>query len=243
MNMKHSEQELLLLKSEVIEMWKFVISQIEKSKRALINDDIELAREIVSREKRVDLYELKIESDCENHIALFAPVAIDLRLVLSLLKITTSLERIGDFAEGIARHVIMEDTLMTNLQIVDDLKIEKMFDLVIGMLTDSFALFNSGKTEVYGKILCKDDDVDIIYKDSFNIMTQFLLNNPLMIRSGLELILVVRKLERIGDYCSNLVEDVVFYVDAKVLKHKQLPETNTYNSKNSEDHDSEEEHD
>lgn len=222
MNMKHSEQELVMLKEEVIEMWKFVIAQIEKSKKALLNDDIELAREIVSSEKRVDLYELKIESDCENHIALYAPVAIDLRLVLSLLKITSSLERIGDFAEGIARNVISEHTLMNNLQIMEDLKVEKMFDLVIGMLTDTFALFNAAKTDVYGKILCKDDDVDAIYKDSFNILTQYLLNNPLMIRSGLEMILIVRKLERIGDYCSNLVEDVVFYVDAKVLKHKPV---------------------
>ncbi|PKP21732.1 MAG: phosphate transport system regulatory protein PhoU [Bacteroidetes bacterium HGW-Bacteroidetes-20] len=217
--MKHSEQELLILKDEVIEMWKFVISQLEKSKKALLFDDIELAREIISREKRVDLYELKIESDCENHIALYCPVAIDLRLVLSLIKITSSLERIGDFTEGIARHVVQENCSILTPQLVEDLKLENMFDLVIGMLTDTYALFNSAKTEVYGKILCKDDDVDEIYKKSFNTITQHLINNPLMIRNGLELILLVRKLERIGDYCSNLVEDVVFYVDAKVLKH------------------------
>ena len=217
--MKHSEQELLILKDEVIEMWKFVISQLEKSKKALLFDDIELAREIISREKRVDLFELKIESDCENHIALYCPVAIDLRLVLSLIKITSSLERIGDFTEGIARHVVQENCSILTPQLVEDLKLEPMFDLVIGMLTDTYALFNSAKTEVYGKILCKDDDVDEIYKKSFNTITQHLINNPLMIRNGLELILLVRKLERIGDYCSNLVEDVVFYVDAKVLKH------------------------
>ena len=133
MNMKHSEQELLMLKEEVIQMWKFVITQIEKTKKAILNDDIELAREVVSCEKRVDLFELKIESDCENHIALYAPVAIDLRLVLSLLKITSSLERIGDFAEGISRYVIMENTTMLNPKIIDELKIETMFDLVIGM--------------------------------------------------------------------------------------------------------------
>lgn len=217
--MKHSEQELLILKDEVIEMWKFVISQLEKSKKALLFDDIELAREIISREKRVDLFELKIESDCENHIALYCPVAIDLRLVLSLIKITSSLERIGDFTEGIARHVVQENCSILTPHLVEELKLETMFDLVIGMLTDTYALFNSAKTEVYGKILCKDDDVDEIYKKSFNTITQHLINNPLMIRNGLELILLVRKLERIGDYCSNLVEDVVFYVDAKVLKH------------------------
>jgi phosphate transport system protein len=243
MNMKHSEQELVLLKEQVIEMWKFVISQIEKSKKALLNDDIELAREIVSREKRVDLYELKIESDCENHIALYCPVAIDLRLVLSLLKITTALERIGDFAEGIARHVLLENSSMISPEIIEELKLEKMFDLVTGMLTDTFALFNAGKTEVYGKILCKDDDVDEIYRNAFNVITQYLFNNPIMIRSGLDLILVVRKLERIGDYCSNLVEDVVFYVDAKVLKHKPIVESQSYHLNSSDEHESDDEHD
>lgn len=220
--MKHSEQELLILKDEVIEMWKFVISQLEKSKKALLSNDLELAREIISREKRVDLFELKIESDCENHIALYCPVAIDLRLVLSLIKITSSLERIGDFTEGIARHVVHDNCSILTPELLEDLKLETMFDLVIGMLTDTYALFNSAKTEVYGKILCKDDDVDEIYKKSFNTITQHLINNPLMIRNGLELILLERKLERIGDYCSNLVEDVVFYVDAKVLKHSKF---------------------
>lgn len=220
--MKHSEQELLILKDEVSEMWKFVISQLEKSKKALLSNDLELAREIISREKRVDLFELKIESDCENHIALYCPVAIDLRLVLSLIKITNSLERIGDFTEGIARHVVHDNCSILTPQLLEDLKLETMFDLVIGMLIDTYALFNSAKTEVYGKILCKDDEVDDIYKKSFNIITEHLTNNLSTIRNGLELILLERKLERIGDYCSNLVEDVVFYVDAKVLKHSKF---------------------
>ncbi|MDR1201237.1 MAG: phosphate transport system regulatory protein PhoU, partial [Tannerellaceae bacterium] len=107
--MKHTEQELQSLKEEVSQMWKLVLSQLEKSKQAFLNSDIELAREIVSREKRVDAFELKIDSDCENYIALYSPVAIDLRLVLSLIKISSTLERIGDFAEGIARHVIDDD--------------------------------------------------------------------------------------------------------------------------------------
>ncbi len=104
--MKHTEKELLTLKEEVSEMWRLVLSQLEKCRQAYITGDVELAREVMGREKRVNTFELKIDSDCENYIALYAPVAVDLRLGLSLIKISGTLERIGDFAEGIARHVI-----------------------------------------------------------------------------------------------------------------------------------------
>lgn len=96
--MKHTEKELTLLREEVSQMWGLVLSQLEKARQAYLNNDAELAREVASREKRVDTYELKIDSDCENYIALFGPVAVDLRLVLSLIKISGTLERIADFA-------------------------------------------------------------------------------------------------------------------------------------------------
>ena len=107
--MKHTEKELSALKENVSEMWRLVLSQLEKAKQAFLENDLERAREVISREKRVNTLELKIDSDCENYIALFNPVAIDLRLVLSLIKISGTLERIGDFADGIARHVIEEE--------------------------------------------------------------------------------------------------------------------------------------
>lgn len=107
--MKHTEREMLALREEVNQMWKLVISQLEKAKQSFLNGDVELAREIVSREKRVNAFELKIDSDCENYIALYSPVAVDLRLILSLIKISSTLERIGDFCDGIARYVIDDD--------------------------------------------------------------------------------------------------------------------------------------
>ena len=79
-------------------MWVLVLSQLRNAKSALVNSDSDLARVVISLEKRVNAFELKIDSDCENYIALFSPVAIDLRLVLSILKINKTLERIGDFA-------------------------------------------------------------------------------------------------------------------------------------------------
>ncbi len=217
--MKHTEKELQSLKEEVNEMWKLVISQLEKSKQSLLNGDIELAREIISREKRVDAFELKVESDCENYIALYSPVAIDLRLVLSLMKIGITLERIADFAEGIARHVINDDCNSIEPQIIEELQIERIFDVLTSMLSDSFVALESENTKMSGKILSKDDEVDTLYHESINILSDYLQKNPSFIRCGLKLILLIRKLERIGDHCSNIVEEIVFYIDAKVLKH------------------------
>jgi phosphate transport system protein len=178
-----------------------------------------LAREIISREKRIDAFELKIESDAENYIALYNPKAVDLRLVLSLIQISNTLERIADFTEGIARHVIEDECKKLGPQVIEELQIASMFDTLITMLTSSFAALESENTKISGKILAMDDDVDAIYRNSVPILTKHLQATPDLIHCGLKLCLLIRKLERIGDHCSNIVEDIVFYIDAKVLKH------------------------
>jgi phosphate transport system protein len=214
-----AEREMQSLKEEISQMWKLVLSQLEKTKQAYMNGDIDLAREIVSREKRVNAFELKINSDCENFIALYSPVAVDLRLALTIIKLGFTLERIADFAKGIARHVIDDDCNKLPPHLIDELQVEKMFDTVISMLSDGFVAFESENTKIAGKILAKDESVDEIYRNSFAILTAHLQKTPDHIPCGLKNILLIRKLERIGDHCSNLVEDIVFYVDAKVLKH------------------------
>ena len=217
--MKHTEKELLAIKEEVSQMWKLALSQLEKAKQAFLNNDIETAREIASREKRVDSFELKIDCDCENYIALYSPVAIDLRLILSLIKICGTLERIADFCDGIARHIIKEDFKGLETELIEGLQVEKIFDIVISMLSDSFVMLESENTNMSGKILSKDDEIDNLYHNSIDILTNYLQKKTEHIRGGLKLILLIRKLERIGDHCSNIVEEIVFYVDAKVLKH------------------------
>ena len=217
--MKYTEREILSLKENISQMWKLTLSQLEKAKQSYMQGDIELAREIVSREKRVDAFELKIDSDCENFIALYSPVAIDLRLALSIIKFSITLERIGDFAKGIARHVIDDDCNKLDPQLIEELQVEKMFDTIISMLSDGFVAFESENTKISGKILAKDEEVDEIYKKSIEILTVYLQENIPQIHCGLHTLLLIRKLERIGDHCSNLIEEIVFYVDAKVLKH------------------------
>ena len=87
------------------------------------------------------------------------------------------------------------------------------------MLSDVFVALESENTKIAGKILAKDEEVDNIYRNAIDVLTVYLENNPTFIYCGLKLLLLIRKLERIGDHCSNIVEEIVFYVDAKVLKH------------------------
>jgi phosphate transport system protein len=219
--MKHSEIELKALREEMSQMWRLVLSQLQKCKQSYLTNDTELAREIISREKRVNTYELKIDSDCENYIALFAPVAVDLRLVLSLMKISGALERIADFAEGIAKHVIIEDYHPITAKLKEDLKIGEMFDTVISMLSDSFVALESENTKLSGKILQKDEEVDSLYLKGKQILAKYVQKESSHSDCVLETLLILRKLERIGDHCSNTVEEIVFYIDAKILKHSK----------------------
>jgi phosphate transport system protein len=104
--MSHLNIELQNLRSNILEMFELVQTQLTKSKESFLQLDKDLAREVVINEKRVNGFELKIDRDCENIIALFNPVAIDLRFVLACMKINSNLERIGDIAESVAKFVM-----------------------------------------------------------------------------------------------------------------------------------------
>ena len=217
--MKHTELEIQELKTQVKQMWNLVVAQLSKTKKALLENDTALALEVISQEKRVNAYELKIESDCENYIALYSPVAVDLRLALTLIKISNTLERIGDFAEGIARYTISQECNAIDTKILEDLGIEKMMDIVLEMLLDGYIAFETENTKLTEKILSLDIQVDELYKNGFFILTEYLNTQEKNAMCALKLIILLRKIERIGDHCNNIIEDIVFYVDAEVLKH------------------------
>jgi phosphate transport system protein len=217
--MKHSEQEMIVLKEEINQMWKLVISQLEKAKQAFLNKDIGLALEVISLEKRVNAFELKVDSNCENYIALYSPVAIDLRLVLSIMKISITLERIGDYAAGIARHVADDDCNTIDDSLLNGLDLERMFDILHSMMLESFVAMNTETSANAGKILAKDKEVNKIYRSVLQQLTSNIEQDPSKAHCGLKLSSLIRKMERIGDHCSNIVEEIVFYIEAKVLKH------------------------
>ena len=128
------ESELILLKKEVDEMWTLVYNQLDRAGEAVMTLDKELAQQVMVRERRVNAFELKIDSDIEDIIALYNPVAIDLRFVLAMLKINTNLERLGDFAEGIARFVIRCKEPVLDADLLTRLRLGEMQAEVLSML-------------------------------------------------------------------------------------------------------------
>ena len=217
--MKHNEQELRALKAQVCEMGSLVLAQLTQTKQAFLTNDAVLARTVISREKRVNAYELKIDRDVENYIALHTPVAVDLRLALSLIRLSLTLERIADFAAGIAAYIIEERTQAIDQTLCETLHVETIFSTVITMLGEAITAFDTENTQPYKRILEKDEAVDEIYHQAFPILAEQIKSQQLLPEQGLKLVVLMRKIERIGDHCSNMVEEIVFYVDAKVLKH------------------------
>lgn len=217
--MTHLEEELTFLKSEVTEMCQLVISQLHKTREALLQFDKDLAREVVATEKRVNSLELKIDRQCENIFALFNPVAIDLRTVLAVLKINNNLERSGDIAEGIAKYIIFAEAPFDQ-KLLDTTDILKMYEESTGILEDVLEAFENEDTKLARSIFKRDEVIDEINIKATTAVTKYLQAYPDKIEQGLYIISMIRKLERIGDHCKNMAEEIIFSIEAKVLKHK-----------------------
>jgi len=217
--MRHLEQELVSLRQDVMDMWKLVISQVANAGEAILSFDKELAQKVSMREKKVDAYELKIDSECENIIALHQPVAVDLRFVLAVLKINSNLERIADFAYGISRTLIENPTLILDAELISTSKLQIMIDDVNKMLSQALDAFENEKSEFAAAIFSEDYQVDEINVNAVRTIANYVQNNPDRAFECLQLVGTFRKMERIGDHCSNIAEEIFFYTDAKVLKH------------------------
>jgi len=213
------DNEIQQLKRQVISMWEMVLSQLQKAEEALKNMDRDLAREVVLTEKRVNAFELKIDRDCEDIIALFAPVAIDLRFVLAVLKINMNLERSGDIAEGIGKFV-MDIPQDFDARLFEITRVLEMYQQGNEMIIDVMNAFEEEDTSLARKVFKKDDLLDEINKNAATIVADFIKDNPSKIESALYILSTIRKLERVGDQAKNMAEEIIFYSEAKVLKHK-----------------------
>lgn len=218
--MTHLEEELKALKQEVSKMFALVHSQIEKSYNALQHLDKNIAHEILATEKRVNGLELKIDLDCENYLALYNPVAVDLRYILAVLKINSNLERIGDIAEGIARFVIESDSAFSR-ELLEFTHTEKMFDASLKMLDDVEEAFNSENTSLARSVFMQDAVLDTINLNANSKIAEYIKSNDESTEQALHILSTIRKLERVGDQVKNIAEEIIFYIEAKVLKHSQ----------------------
>ena len=217
--MSHLDEELKMLKTDMLEMFSLVAAQLEKSREALVRLDKDLAREVLVNEKRVNGFELKIDRDCENIIALFNPVAIDLRFVLACLKINSNLERIGDIAEGICQFVL-NIRLEPEKELLESTRLIEMYETSERILNVVMEAFDKEDTRKARSVFQMDEILDEINFKANTSVSEFIKTHPDRINQSLYLLSAIRKLERVGDQCKNISEEIIFYIEAKVLKHK-----------------------
>jgi phosphate transport system protein len=220
MLMTHLDEQIKELKSEVIAMMKLVYKQLDKGKQAVLNFDKSLAHEINSTEKRVNAMELSIDRTCENILALYNPVAIDLRFVMASFKISSDLERLGDNAVGIAKYINNVDAPLDKNEL-DKIRFEEMYSNALEILNNVFEAFEKEDTELARKVFVKDIVLNEINKNAAPTAVELIKNNPDKIYNYLYLLSIIRKLERVGDLSKNIAEELIFYIEAKVLKHRK----------------------
>lgn len=219
-SMSHLDTELKILKEDVLELMNLVKTQLDKCKTALLEFDLELAEEINLNEKRVDAMELKIDRDCENILALFNPVAIDLRFVLAAIKINSDLERLGDHANSMAKYILELDESIDQ-SLIEEMQVDIMFDTATEMLHNVSNAFIKEDTGIARKIFSMDKTLNKIHQESSARIQALSEEKKPKLKMLLYLFSMIGKLERVGDLSKNTAEEIVFYIEAKVLKHKK----------------------
>jgi len=212
----HLQREIERVKKSILALCAIVEDQVQMAVRALLERDADLAREVERRDDEIDRREVEIEEDCLKILALHQPVAIDLRFIISALKINNDLERIGDLAVNIARKALsfIEESSM---EIRFD--IAGMWDKTQAMLRDSIDALVNMDGALAAEVCRRDDDVDRIKHDIRVGVEETIRRDPEQVRPLMRLLAVSRNLERIADCATNIAEDVIYMSEGRIIRH------------------------
>jgi phosphate transport system protein len=208
--------ELEQLNQKLLEMGGLVESAISRSVRSLVDQDRDLAEQVIRDEPRINRMEMEIDGMVTRLFALRQPVARDLRFLTSALKINTDLERIGDLANHIAERSL---SLMHHPLVKPMIDIPKMASLVQSMLLKCLDAFVNGDDVLARSVLLADDEVDDLRDAVYAELQAIMQRDPAVVSAAIDLIFVARNLERIGDHATNIAEDVVFLVKGIDVRH------------------------
>lgn len=206
------ENRLLRLKEDVLKMGRLLQEQIAKSIRSLVDKDLDLAREVISKDDILDKMTWDIENNCLLLLALKQPMASDLRFIGTVLRIIVDLERMGDHAEDIAEIAIdlYNQTYMKPL-----IDIPKMANIADEMVLIGLQAFIEADTNLAMSLAAMEKQVDHLYNEVFNELLTYMMRDQGNIPQATSLLLVAGHLERIADHATNLGEMVIYFVEGK----------------------------
>jgi phosphate transport system protein len=216
MQQRHFHEELDGLKQTLLAMGALVEDQIRRVMHALLERDDGLAREVMERDQRVNAYDVEIDEKCVELLALHQPTAIDLRVIMTAVKIVTDLERIGDQAVNIAQRAI---ELNSEPQLKPYVDLPRMAERAQRMVKESLDAFVNRDTELARRVCASDSEVDNLKEQIFRELLTFMMQDPKTIPRALRLILISRFMERIADHSTNIAEMVIYMVEGKLVRH------------------------
>ena len=216
--MKTLENQLIKLKSDISQMASIVINMIRYSTDALFNRDSEKAREVFERDNFVDNLEVSIEEQCVEILALYEPKAVDLRFVITALRIIIDIERIGDLSVNIAKQAIKINE-KKQIKPYEDLPV--MTEKVINMLSDAISAYFLKNDNLARDVIKRDDEVDKLNYEIFKELLDITKDNQEKLEVSLYLMFITKNLERIADHCTNIAELVIYMDTANIVKHSK----------------------
>jgi phosphate transport system protein len=216
MERHHFEAELQALRNKLLTMGGLVEDRVHRAVHSLIHRREEEAQRIIATDKEVNDLQIDIDDRCLKLLATQTPLAVDLRLITSTMKINADLERVGDQAVNIAESVLV---LIPQPPLKPLIDIPRMATIAEKMIRDALDAFVKRDAELARDILRRDDEVDNLKDQVFRELLTYMMADPGTIPRALALILISRNLERIADHATNIAEDVIFITEAKDVRH------------------------
>jgi phosphate transport system protein len=213
---RHFHEELEALKQTLLAMGGLVEDQIRRAMRALLERDDALAQEVIDRDRQVNTYDVEVDEQCVELLALHQPAAGDLRFITTAMKIVTDLERIGDQAVNIAQRVL---ELNREPQLKPYIDLPRMADRAQRMVKESLDAFVAGDTALARQVCGEDAEVDALKEQIFRELLTFMMEDPRTVSRAIRVILISRFMERVADHATNIAEMVIYLVEGKMVRH------------------------
>ncbi len=212
----HFQEQLEMLKERLLVMGGLAEERVRAVVEALVDRDVDMVDQVQMGDEPINKLHIEIDNRCFKLLALHQPMAADLRAIVAGVNINTDLERVGDLAVNIAEAVRRYLLHPPVKQLID---IPRMADIAQRMLRDALDSFVRRDVALAEAVLNEDDKLDALKTQVFRELLTYMLQDPGTIEPGLDLILISRHLERIGDHATNIAEDVIFMVSARDVRH------------------------
>ena len=213
---RHFHEELEALKQTLLAMGGLVEDQIRRAMRALLERDDVIAQEVIDRDRQVNTYDVEVDEQCVNLLALHQPAAGDLRFITTAMKIVTDLERIGDQAVNIAQRAL---ELNREPQLKPYIDLPRMADKAQRMVKESLDAFVARDTALARQVCGEDAEVDALKEQIFRELLTFMMEDPRTVSRAIRVILISRFMERVADHATNIAEMVIYLVEGKMVRH------------------------